>query len=95
MKNTAHPAIVPLVRRLDSVENRMAEFEEFTAALIKRADELLDAEQHRTAFQRERAEYWRSEALAARSKRDELQALVDYAQQAAAARVQRMRGEAS
>lgn len=93
MNNTDHPAILPLVKRLDHVENKLADFIQATDQLVQRADMLLDAEQHRTAFQRERAEYWKAECLAARGEADQLRALVTTAQQAGAARVQRLRAQ--
>ena len=92
MNTNDHPVIIPLVKRLDKVENRMAEFEEATAALIQRADMLLAAEEGRTDFQRERAEYWKGECLAARADADQLRQHLHYADSVRRSNAEWLRG---
>ena len=92
MNTNDHPAIIPLVKRLDGMENRVAEFEEATAALIQRADMLLAAEEGRADFQRERAEYWKAEALAARADADQLRQRLHYADSVRRSNAEWLRG---
>src|SRR5699024_12678591 len=92
MNTNDHPVIIPLVKRLDEVENRLAQNEEAFAALIQRADMLLDAEEGRTDFQRQRAEYWKGECLAARADADPLRHRLHYADTVRRASAEWLRG---
>lgn len=92
MNTNDHPVIIPLVKRLDEVENRLAQNEEAFAALIQRADMLLAAEEGRTDFQRERAEYWKAECLAARADADQLRQRLHYADSVRRSNAEWLRG---